>query len=141
MKTRCAYTFYALLRFFVGCTTSINSRISRNRAQFNGYTSGEKRMIQAGQVPIDVNQDRVYMALGNPSSKITVATAKGKQTMLEYGIIKPRFGMNIDGGINTDGNGIRIGTGIDISPKSTKLLKDIVFDRQTGKVPKVESYN
>lgn len=97
-------------------------------------------MIKAGQVAVGFDQDMVRLALGDPSRESTIATAAGKQIVWEYREIKPSIGFSIGGGIGSRGKGIGVGTGVGVSPNRTKLLKRIVFDRQTGEVSKVESY-
>jgi hypothetical protein len=83
----------------------------------------------------------VRMALGDPSRETTVDTAGGTQIAWEYRHLKPSLGVSVGGGIGTRGSGIGIGSGVGISPNNTKLRKRVVFDRQTGEVSRVESYD
>lgn len=98
-------------------------------------------MIRTGQVAVGFDQDMVRMALGDPSREATIDTAAGKQVAWEYREIKPSLGVSLGGGIGTRGSGVGIGTGVGVSPDRTRLLKRVVFDRQTGKVSKIESYD
>lgn len=99
-------------------------------------------MIRLGQVGVGFDQDQVRMALGEPSRETTVETASGKAVVWEYREIRPSMGLSIGGGIGTGGRGgVGVGSGVGVSPNKTKLLKRIVFDRQTGLVSKVESFN
>ncbi|MGJ8654442.1 MAG: hypothetical protein ACSHX8_14370 [Opitutaceae bacterium] len=141
MKSLHATLLILLAVGFIGCASTKNQRITQNQAQFNTYTSGEQAMIKAGQVAVGFDQDMTRMALGDPSRETTIDTAGGKQIAWEYREIKPRLGLSIGGGIGTGGSGVGIGTGVGVSPDRSKLLKRIVFDRKTGKVAKVESYN
>lgn len=141
MKTLCTYTLVLLALLLAGCASSSNSRISQNQAQFSSYTPGEQAMIKAGQVAVGFDQDMVRMALGDPSRETTIDTAGGKQIAWEYRQIKPSIGLSVGGGIGTGGSGVGIGTGVGVRPDRSRLLKRIVFDRHTGKVAKVESYN
>lgn len=141
MKTLPASLLILLTVFFTGCGSTKSQRITQNQAQFNNYTPGEQRMIRAGQVAVGFDQDMVRMALGDPSREHTVDTAGEKQIAWEYRDINPSVGLNIGGGIGTRGSGVSIGTGIGVNPNRTKLLKRIIFDRQTGEVAKIESYN
>jgi len=140
MKTLTALTFAALTLLFVACGTTKTQRISQNEALFNTYTPAERQMIRTGQVAVGFDQDMVRMALGDPSREATVDTAGGKQIVWEYSQLKPTLGIGLGGGIGTGGSGVGIGTGVGVSPNKTKLLKRIVFDRQTGTVSRVESY-
>lgn len=125
----------------VGCATSTNQRVSQNEALFNTYTPTERKLIRMGQVAIGFDQDQTRMALGEPSRETTVETAAGKAIVWEYREISPSLGLSVGGGIGTGGRGgLGVGTGVGVSPGKTKLLKRIVFDRQTGLVNKVESY-
>ncbi len=81
------------------------------------------------------------MALGSPSRETTVDTAAGKAIAWEYRELKPTLGLSVGGSIGTRGSGVGIGTGVGVSPDRTRLLKRIVFDRQSGNVSKVESYD
>lgn len=132
---------WVFLFLFAGCASTSNQRISQNEALFNTYTPAEKKMIRTGQVAIGFDQDQVQMALGEPSREATVETANGKAIVWEYREISPSLGISLGGGIGTRGSGVGIGSGVGVSPNKTKLLKRIVFDRQTGEVSKVESHN
>jgi hypothetical protein len=124
-----------------GCASTKSQRIQQNEALFNTYTPAERQMIRTGQVAVAFDQDMVRMALGDPSREATVDTAAGKQIVWEYRQIKPSLGIGLGGGIGTRSRGLGIGTGVGISPNKTKLLKRVVFDRQTGKVSKIASYD
>lgn len=141
MKTVTTSLLIVLTILVVGCATSKNQRITQNQAQFNNYTSSEQAMIKAGQVAVGFDQDMVRMALGDPSREHTISTTSGKQIAWEYREIKPSLGLNLGGAIGTGGSGVGIGTGVGVSPNRTKLLKRVIFDRQTGDVSKVESFN
>ncbi len=141
MKTICQFTLVLLALCLAGCASSKNSRITQNQALFNSYTPAEQRMIRTGQVAVGFDQDMVRMALGDPSRETTIDTANGKQIVWEYREIKPSLGLTLGGGIGTRGSGIGVGTGVNVRPDRTKLLKRVVFDRHTGNVARVESYN
>lgn len=127
---------------FLGCASTQNQRITQNEALFNTYTPTERKLIRMGEVAVGFDQDQVRMALGDPSREATVDTAGGKVVVWEYRELRPSMGVSLGGGIGTGGrSGVGIGTGVGVSPNKTKLLKRIVFDRQTGEVSKVESYN
>jgi len=123
------------------CSSTKNQRISQNEALFNTYTPAERQMIRTGQVAVGFDQDMVRMALGDPSRETTVDTAAGKQLVWEYSHLKPTLGIGVGGGVGTRGSGVGIGTGVGVSPNNTKLRKRVVFDRQTGEVARVESYD
>jgi hypothetical protein len=140
MKLMSAASLIACLFLLLGCATTQNKRITQNEALFNTYTPMERKLIRMGEVAVGFDQDQVRMALGDPSRETTVDTAAGKAVVWEYREINPSLGLSVGGGIGTRGSGVGVGTGVGVSPNRTKLLKRIVFDRQTGEVSKVESY-
>jgi hypothetical protein len=141
MKKLTTLTFSILALLFAACATTKQERISQNEAAFNTYTPAERKMIRTGQVAVGFDQDMVRMALGDPSRETTVDTAAGKQIAWEYRHLKPSLGVSVGGGIGTRGSGIGIGSGVGISPNNTKLRKRVIFDRQTGEVSRIESYD
>jgi len=125
-----------------GCGTTQNQRISRNEALFNSYTPTERKLIRMGEVAVGFDQDQVRMALGEPTRERTVDSAAGKLIVWEYAEINPRVGLSVGAGTGSWGrSGVGGGVGVGVSPDRTKLLKRITFDRQTGEVSKVESYD
>lgn len=128
------------LLLFLGCAGTQNQRITQNEALFNTYTPIERKLIRMGEVAVGFDQDQVRMSLGDPSRETTIDTAAGKAIVWEYRELKPSLGLSIGGGIGTRGSNIGLGTGVGVSPDRTKLLKRIVFDRQSGEVSRVESY-
>lgn len=140
MKILIALILAGSALFFAACGTTKSQRISQNEAAFNTYTPGERKLIRTGQIAVGFDPDMVRMALGDPTREATVDTASGKQIAWEYRQVKPSVGFTLGGGIGTRGSGVGIGTGVGVNPNQTKLLKRVVFDRQTGKVSRVESY-
>jgi hypothetical protein len=133
-------TTLAISLLLTACGTTQNQRISQNEQAFNNYTPAERKMIRTGQIAIGFDQDMVRMALGDPSRETTINSAAGKQIAWEYHKIKPNIGIGLSGGINTRGSGLGIGTGVNMNPNNTKLLKRVIFDRHTGKVSQIETY-
>lgn len=140
MKVLFHLTFMACLLMLAACASPKSQRISQNQSLFNTYTPTERKLIRMGEVAVGFDQDQVRMALGAPSRETTAATTGGKAVTWEYRELKPSLGLSMGGGISTRSSGIGVGTGVGVSPNQTKLLKRIVFDRQSGKVSKVESY-
>jgi hypothetical protein len=140
MKTFLYITSIALSVFLTGCA-SPNKRIDQNKALFNTYTTAEKKIIRTGQIAVGFDPDQVRMALGEPSRETMVDTPAGKQPAWEYRELKPSLGLSIGGGSGTRGSGVGIGTGLGGSPDRSKLLKRIVFDRESGTVGKIESHD
>lgn len=130
------------LGMLLGCASTSNKRIAQNEALFNTYTPTERKLIRMGEVAVGFDQDQVRMALGAPSREATIETASGKAIVWEYREVSPTVGISLGGGIGTGGRGgVGVGSGVGVSPNRTKLLKRIIFDRQTGEVSKIESYD
>lgn len=140
MKRLTTLILATLALLFTACGTTKTQRITQNEALFNTYTPAERKMIRTGQVAVGFDQDMVRMALGDPSRETTLDTAAGKQIVWEYRQLRPSLGVTLGGGVGTRGSGLGIGTDVGVSPNNTKLLKRIVFDRQTGKVSRIESH-
>ena len=141
MKTQKILSLLIIALFVAGCASSTNQRITRNEALFNTYTPAERKMIRTGQVAVGFDTDQVRMSLGDPSREATIETPTGKAVVWEYRELSPSLGISLGGGIGTRGSGVGLGTGVGVNPNNTKLLKRITFDRKTGDVSRVESYN
>lgn len=141
MKTLTALLLAGVSLLLAACGTTKSDRIQQNQALFNTYSSAEKRMIRTGQIGLGFDQDMVRMALGDPSRQTSVDTAAGTQTAWEYRELDPSMGIGVAGRVATGGSGIGIGSSAGVSPNRTNLQKRIIFDRQTGEVSKIESYN
>jgi hypothetical protein len=140
MKFIYAGSLALVVLFFFGCGTTKSQRIQQNEALFNTYTPTERKLIRTGEIAVGFSQDQVRMSLGDPSAESTVDMAGGKQIAWEYRKLKPSLGLSLGGGIGTRGSGVGIGTGVGVSPDRSRLLKRVIFDRQTGEVSKIESY-
>lgn len=122
------------------CASSRSERIARDEARFNSYTPDERRLIRMGEVAVGFDQEQVRMTLGEPSREATVDAAQGKAVVWEYREIRPSIGLSAGGTLGTRGSGLGIGTGVGVNPARTELRQRITFDRQTGKVSRVETY-
>ena len=119
------------------CSTT-SQRISDQEALFNTYTPTERKLIRMGQIAVGFNPDQVRMALGKPSRESTKVSAAGTEIVWKYRTFKPGFGLGIGA---SSGGSIGAGVGVQASPERTHLLKRIVFDRQTGKVSAIQSFD
>jgi len=125
---------------FSACASSRSQRISRNEAQFNQYTPAQRKMIRTGQVAVGFDQSMVRLALGEPSRERTVEAANGKQIVWEYTETSPNLGFSLGAGAGSR-SGVGGGVGVSARPDKDKVYKRVVFDRRTGKVARVESYD
>jgi hypothetical protein len=141
MKSFLYITFLALCLLLAACSSTPSSRISKDEALFNTYTPAERKMIRTRQIGVGFDQDQVRMALGEPSAESTVDTAAGKQIVWEYRKLKPSVGLSVGASTGSWGSGIGSGIGVEVSPNRTKLLKRVVFNRHTGSVESIESFD
>lgn len=141
MKTICQLICIAVIALTSACS-STSSRISKDETLFNTYTPAEKKMIRTGQVAVGFDQDQVRMALGDPDREATVENAGGKQIVWEYRNIKPSLGFSVGASTGSwSRSGVGTGVGVGVSPDRTKLLKRIVFDRLSGTVKSIQSFD
>lgn len=129
------------LCFLTACSTT-DRRISKNQALFDSYTAEQQNQIRNGEVAIGFTRDQVRMALGEPDLKATIESEEGKQTIWEYNRGDPGLGLSL--GVGSVFGGRRsVGTGVGVHSHSnnTKLEKVVVFNRETGTVSQIESYD
>jgi len=142
MKTlRLLAAFLACSTLMIGCASTEN-RISKNQALFDSYPVDTQSKIRAGEVAVGFDQEQVLMALGKPDRETTIETEAGKQIVWQYYKTKPGVGVSLGVG-SIIGGGSSIGTGVGVSTGSNNkhLEKSIVFDRESGKVSRVESHD
>ena len=125
----------------LGCASTRSQRIQQQQAKFESYTPAERKLIRMGEVAVGFNPDQVRMALGEPDRITTVETHLGQSIAWEYLELDPTLGFSL-GGIFGSGGQRAIGTGVDVraSPSKTRLRQLVIFDQQTGRVRKIESY-
>lgn len=93
-----------------------------------------------GEIAVGFDQDQVRMALGDPSREATSDTASGKQIVWEYTEIKPKLGFSLGAATGT-WKASGVGVGVTARPDKSKVIKRVIFDRVTGEVSKIDSYN
>lgn len=83
MKTLRCLTSLLLLAVLAGCQ-SLDSRISKNRAQFDTWPAAVQEKIRAGRVDIGFTPDQVRVALGEADRKYTRTTERGTAEVWAY---------------------------------------------------------
>ena len=140
MKFSALLPLLALALIVSGCA-STSQRINKNEALFNSYSPAEQRLIRMGEIAVGFDPEQVRMALGDPSRETTVTTAAGKQIVWEYREVRPSLGFSVGAGTSTRGSGVGVGTGVGVSPDRSRLQTRVVFDRHTGEVAEIQSFN
>lgn len=75
--------------FILTACSSVNSRISENQHQFNTFAPEAQAQIQSGHIDVGFTEDMVYMALGRPSDKETLA--RDGKTLLIWKYLRRSF--------------------------------------------------
>ncbi|MBP6507301.1 MAG: hypothetical protein KA257_07020 [Opitutaceae bacterium] len=83
MKTLLSLAGAAMLLLVVGCAT-LDSRISKNQMQFDGWPTEVQQKIRRGQVDVGFTPPQVLVALGEPQKKYTRTTARGVAEVWAY---------------------------------------------------------
>jgi len=114
MKTLSFLALAALI--FAGCS-SIDSRISSHRSQFDAWPPAVQQKVKAGQVDIGFTAEQAQVALGDPDRKYTRTDAHGTVEVWAYRDNKPTFsfglGVGSFGGSSAYGGGVGVTTGGD----------------------------
>ena len=94
---------------------SPQSRIKKNRAEFDSYSPAVQKKIQDGQVDIGFTKKQAAIALGRPDRISTRKTATAVQEIWAYGRTGgSHLGFSLGMGM---GGPIGIGTGIGVGPE------------------------
>jgi len=130
----------SLLIGLFGCA-STDRRIADNQALFDSYDVATQSMIRQGEIAIGFTPDQVRLALGDPDREATLETDSGKAILWQYYDGKPALGLSLGVGTGVGGRG-SFGTGVGVGTGGTQEVeKSIVFDRETGNVSRIESYD
>ncbi len=92
-----------------GCTTT-ESRISKNQAAFDSWSSEVQSSIRAGEVKIGFTIEQVRVALGEPNRVYARETAEGESEVWAYFDSGPKFSIGV--GVGSGGYGSHVGGGV-----------------------------
>ena len=124
-----------LLLSFAGCS-SVSSRISKNRAEYETWPMEVREKVAAGQVDIGFTPDQVRMALGDPERIATRTTADGQSEAWIYRKDSPRIGIGFGIGSYSSSSAVGVGVSSGGWPLRPDESKRVVFEG--GKVSAVE---
>lgn len=141
MKNRLLVFTIFTATLVMGCA-SADKRISQNQDLFDTYGVRTQSLIRQGSISIGFNPTQVQMALGEPDRIATIQTESGTQTVWHYFKRSPSVGLSLGAGTVLGGSS-SVGTGIGIGTDSSslKLEKSVVFDRETGNVSAIETFD
>lgn len=94
---------------FTGCQ-SLDSRISKNQAQFDTWPAEVQQKIRAGRVDIGFTPEQVRVALGEPDRKYSRTTESGSSEVWAY--FGGRSGFSLGLGVSNGYRGGAYGAGV-----------------------------
>ena len=123
-----------------GCST-VDSRISGHRAQFDTWPPVVQQKVQAGQVDIGFTQEQVQVALGDPDRTYSRTDARGTDEVWAYRdhtpVISFGLGMGSFGRSSAVGGGVGVTTGGDRYDDKLRVIfadgKVVALERSTAK--------
>jgi hypothetical protein len=130
-----ALAFLALV-LAAGCS-SVSSRISKNRAEYESWPMEVREKVAAGQVDLGFTPDQVRMALGDPERVATRTTADGQSEAWIYRKAAPRIGIGFGVGSYSRNSAVGIGVNSGGWPLRPDESKRVVFEG--GRVSAVEN--
>lgn len=125
----------SLLLLAVGCS-SVSSRISKNRSEYETWPMEVREKVAAGQVDIGFTPDQVRMALGDPERVATRTTADGQSEAWIYRKSSPRIGIGFGVGSYSRNSAVGVGVSSGGWPLRPDESKRVVFEG--GQVASVE---
>ena len=135
MKTTCYIIGPLLTLIFAGCST-VESRISGHRADYNTWPPAVQQQVAAGQINIGFTREQVQVALGSPDHTFVRTAANGSFEVWSYADRGPRFSLGVGmasfGRHSATGLGVATGS----SPYPDERLR-VVFDGY-GRVTTIE---
>jgi hypothetical protein len=126
----------ALLLLAAGCS-SVSSRISKNRAEYESWPIEVREKVAAGQVDLGFTPNQVRMALGDPERVATRTTADGQSESWIYRKPSPRIGIGFGVGSYSSNSAVGVGVSSGGWPLRPDESKRVVFEG--GKVSSVEN--
>ncbi len=103
------------------CSSSPDSRISKNQAAFDSLPPPAQEKIRHGQVDIGFTPEMVFLALGEPSKKYVRQTEQGSTEVWSYITTSPQisfgFGVGSFGGNTASSVGVGTTTGGEVDEK------------------------
>ena len=137
MKTSFPVLGCLLALGLAGCST-VSSRISRNRAEYDTWPPAVQQAVASGKIGVGFTQQQVRVALGDPDRVFTRTTSDGTTEVWSYRDPRPRIGFGVGMGIGSGrglGGGVMVGSG---SGYRDDEKLGVIFDR-AGKVSAIEN--
>lgn len=116
--------------------SSVSSRISKNRAEYEAWPMEVREKVAAGQVDIGFTPDQVRVALGDPERVATRTTADGQSESWIYRKPSPRIGIGFGVGSYSSNSAVGVGVSSGGWPLRPDESKRVVFEG--GRVTAVE---
>jgi hypothetical protein len=136
MKTLLSFVFAGALVLAAGCS-SVDSRIARNRVEFESWPFAVQQKVASGQVDIGFTPEQVQMALGNPDRIVTRTTNDGASQAWVYRNRSPRFGFGLGFGMIRGSSAFGAGVSTGDWPREPDESLRVMFEG--GRVSAIES--
>ncbi|CAM2899433.1 hypothetical protein RAHE111665_06035 [Rariglobus hedericola] len=102
-----------LITLSAGCSSSPQSRISKNQGAYDSYPAEVRTAISKGEVQVGFNPDQVKLALGAPDRVLTRKSSSGDSEVWVYRDKSPSFGLGL--GVGLGGGPVGVGAGVNTS--------------------------
>jgi len=126
----------AILLLLAGGCSTVDSRIAKDRANYETWPMEVREKVAAGQVLPGFTPEQVRVALGDPDRVVTRTTADGVSEAWIYRDRGPRIGFGL--GMGTFGSHSAVGVGVRSGewPLQPDETKRVVFEG--GKVTAID---
>jgi hypothetical protein len=111
MRLRICIALLAAAAFALPACNTVDSRIRRQQALFDGYPPDVQNNIRNGRIAVGYTPEMVAMALGEPDRKVETRTEDGVAEVWSYRKSVPGFSVGMGSGTYL-GSGVGIGSGI-----------------------------
>ena len=125
MRLRFCIALLAAAALALTACSTIDSRIRKQQALFDGYPPDVQQNIRNGHIEVGYTPEMVAMALGEPDRKVETQTADGVAEVWTYRKSVPGFSVGMGSGSYV-GSGVGIGSGVSVGEPPRSEDKAVV---------------
>lgn len=138
MRAALAFVFVVVAGLLAAGCSTVQSRISNNRAAFASWPPDIQQKVSAGDVDVGFTVDQVRVALGEPDAVFSRTTPQGHFEVWSYRDRGPRFAFGFGMGSFHGGSGYSTGVGVAGPARPDEKMR-VTFD-PFGRVSAVERF-
>jgi outer membrane protein assembly factor BamE (lipoprotein component of BamABCDE complex) len=138
MRATLAFVFLAVVALFAAGCSTVQSRISSNRAAFNSWPPDVQQKVSAGDVDVGFTVEQVRVALGEPDAVFSRTTPQGHFEVWSFRDRGPRFAFGVGAGSFRGSSGYSTGVSVAGPARPDERMR-VTFD-QFGRVSAVERF-